>query len=232
MNQRARALATLTLFSLLGCGGAATQGKTTQGDSPCGEARTVELRDEVSTGGVFSRLRTAQDAELTFSCPSDQPCSLPTDRRIEVTVEPERAIACEFAACRVPYLSTLPIGRADPDDQCPKVLWSVATVRLKSNAGSLAETSQGVNVLASPDGEGFLRFMVESPRALGAAQPGAPRSLLLDVQLEIQGDRVRGRMSALAAPLPSEPASELRFEAIWTATWESTSQRRGVTVRN
>jgi hypothetical protein len=50
---------------------------------------------------------------------------------------------------------------------------------------------------------------------------GAPRTTLLDVQLEAAPGRVRGQLSVLAADLPAQPASELRFGGLWSATWES-----------
>jgi hypothetical protein len=102
------------------------------------------------------------------------------------------------------------------------VLWSLVEVRLHSDAGALDEQAHEVNVLAHADGEGFLRFIVESPGALARAQgPGISRSILLDVQLEATRDRLRGQLSALAAPLDNGPSTELRYKALWTATWET-----------
>lgn len=226
MNEPTRVLSLLCALSLLACGGSARRAQSAkERAASCGGAEPVALRDEVRTGGVFSRLRIPQRTTLTFTCPSEAPCSLPSDPELELIVEPAGHVACEFASCRVPYLATLPIGRPDADDPCPKVLWTVATVHLKSSAGTLDETARDVNVLASPDGEGLLRFMIESPRLTSTEPSAEPRSHLLDVQLEIDGDRVRGRMSALAAPLSSGPASDLHFTAIWSATWESTDRR-------
>jgi hypothetical protein len=190
----------------------------------CGDAVAVPLDDAVRTGGVFSRLRGTHYAPLVFTCPSDEPCPLPKDSQIELTIEPQHERACEFAACRVPYFGTLPFSET-PNDPCPKVLWSMTSVHLKTNAGTLDERQSDVSVLANPRGEGFVRFMVESPASFAHAaransSPEA-RSVLLDVQLELTPAGVRGQLSALAAPLPREAATELRFSALWTATWET-----------
>ena len=204
----------------------------------CGDARVVALDDVPQSGGSFGQLSGTHYAELVFTCPTDEPCSLPKDSQMELTIEPQRAVACEFAACRVAYMDSLPFAHA-PDDPCPKVLWSTVRVHLKTDAGTLDEQRADVNVLASARGEAFVRFLIDSPpsllgsraleRATNAhAHPAAAqRAILLDIQLELTADGLRGQLSALAAPLPSEPASELRFSALWTATWESPTKARG-----
>lgn len=210
----------------VGCSHAVPRPQLEGAPAACGDARAVPLSDPSSTGS-FARLRGTHRAQLTFACPSEQSCGLPADTQIELTLQPVREYACEFAACRVPYLGNLPFAQA-PNDPCPSVLWSVFQASLKTNASTLDEQDGDVNVLASPRGEAYLRFMIETPsslaRAVQVAQPGTPLSTMLDVQLEVEGGRVRGQLSALAAPLPSEPATELRFKALWTATWESVPQ--------
>lgn len=215
-------LPTLALFAACAATKPPAAESARSSGQPCGDAEAVSVHDRAATGGVFARLAAVGSVPLTFRCAGSEPCVLPSDRRLELRVTPRQDHACAFAACRVPYLGTLPIGHPDERDPCPRVLWSLATVTLKSDGGALDEEVAEVNVLASPAGEGFLRFMIESPRGL-ARMPAQsePRSLLLDVQLELAEGRVRGQMSALAAPTPHEPASELRFQAIWSATWES-----------
>jgi hypothetical protein len=190
----------------------------------CGDARAVSLTDEVASNAAFRQLRGLHRAPLRFSCPSDQPCSLPKDTQIEFSLEPKRPVACEFAACRVPYLGSLPFTD-DPHDPCPKVLWSVFEVTLRSDGTTLDERATDVNVLASPSGGAYLRFTVDDPTALARAMQreaprAAPQTTMLDVQLEIVQGRLRAQLSALAAPLPAAPATDLRFKAAWTATWE------------
>ena len=207
-------------LSLAACGGAATPAARAPAASSCGDAEAVSLESD-PRAAVFARLRGQHRATPTFVCPSGTSCTLPRDRSFALTVEPLRATACEVDACRVPSLGSLPLALTD-SQRCPEVLWSLASVRLVSDAGTLDDHAPEVNVLASEAGEGFLRFIVESPasraRVLG---PGDTRSLLLDVQIEVGRDSLRGQLSALAAPLPSGPASELRFTALWSATWET-----------
>jgi len=190
---------------------------------PCVEARAVPLAEETSAGPVFRRLLGEHQAKLTFVCPSDQPCSLPKDTQIQLSLQPVRDVACEFAACRVPYLGSLPFSEA-ANDPCPAVFWSVLAVTLQTDTQTLDASAGEVNVLSSRKGEAYLRFMIENPAALAhdPAQPGTAQTSMLDVQLEVDGTQIRGQLSALSAPLPSEPASELRFKSLWTATWEST----------
>ncbi|HEY6881313.1 MAG TPA: hypothetical protein VI299_24975 [Polyangiales bacterium] len=207
------------LATALGCAGATPPVAPPQ-PAACGESASVALDDAARTGGAFTRLLGTHKAKLVFSCPESSSCALPPDTELTFTVVPARAGACEFASCRVPYLGNLPFSRAS-DEACPKVLWSLAEVRLHSDAGALDEQAHDVNVLAHADGEGFLRFIVESPRALSEG-PGLARSVLLDVQLESSPEHMRGQLSALAAPLDSVPATELRYRALWTATWETT----------
>ncbi|HEX5656085.1 MAG TPA: hypothetical protein VFX59_02775 [Polyangiales bacterium] len=214
-----------TLFGLLvasivvavSCGGAS---RRVQGPKPadCGEASAVALDDAARTGGAFTRLLGTHKATLSFRCPDQSSCALPPDTELTFTVAPERSGACEFASCRVPYLGNLPFSRAG-DETCPNVLWSLAEVRLHSDAGALDEEAHEVNMLAHANGEGYLRFMVESPRALTEG-PGLARSVLLDVQLESTPQGMRGQLSALAAPLEADPGAELRYRPLWTATWE------------
>jgi len=189
---------------------------------PCGDARAVSLAEETSAGPVFRRLRGPHQANLKFACPSDQPCSLPKDTQIQFTLSPVRDVACEFAACRVPYLGSLPFSEA-PNDPCPAVFWSVFAVTLQTDAQTLDARAGEVNVLSSPKGEAYLRFMIENPASLAdqTNTPGVAQTSMLDVELEVDGSQIRGQLSALSAPLPSEPASELRFRALWSATWES-----------
>jgi len=212
----------LALGGVVACGGAA-QGGATQTAAPasvCGEAKAVALDEGSAAARAFGTLRGPLTASLALRCPSDVRCTLPEDRQIEVSVTPLRQVACEFAACRVPYLGSLPFALTS-DDPCPRVLWSVARVSLKTDRGTLDEQVAEVNVLAGARGEVFLRFMIESPGALrDASGAGEPRTVLLDVQLEAGADRVRGQLSALAAKRPAEPAAELRFASIWSATWE------------
>jgi hypothetical protein len=206
-----------TLVMAISCGGAS---RPVQAPPPadCGDAASVALDDRARTGGAFTRLLGTHRAKLVFRCPDQSACALPPDTELSFTVAPERAGACEFASCRVPYLGNLPFSHAS-DDACPNVLWSLAEVRLHSDAGALNERAHDVNVLARANGEGFLRFMIEGPRALSEG-PGSARSVLLDVQLESTADGLKGQLSALAAPLGSEPSTELRYRALWTATWE------------
>ncbi|MET0284955.1 MAG: hypothetical protein ABW352_10805 [Polyangiales bacterium] len=207
-----------TLVMAVSCGGAS---RRVEGPRPadCGEAPTIALDDAARTGGAFTRLLGTHKAALTFRCPEQGTCALPPDTELTFTIAPERSGACEFASCRVPYLGNLPFSNTS-EQQCPNVLWSLAEVRLHSDAGALDEQAHDVNVLAHANGEGFLRFMVESPRAL-AEGPGLSRSVLLDVQLEATPQRLRGQLSALAAPLESDPGAELRYRPLWTATWEA-----------
>lgn len=192
----------------------------------CGGAQSVALTNEKRAGDAFVRLAAPTTAPLQFGCSSDAPCSLPSDTAIEVRARFKEPVACEFAACRVPYaFASLPF-EVGADEPCPPVLWSLASIQLKTNAGTVDLTgeraSKEVNVLARADGAGYLRFVVESPAS--AQRWGAspqPRTVLLDIQIELTASRMRGQMSALAAPLPQEPASELRFTSLWTATWEA-----------
>lgn len=211
------------LLVFAGCAHAVPRPEAEPLASACGDARAVRLTEEASAGPVFRRLGGAHQAKLTFACPSEQSCSLPEDTQIVLTLQPVREVACEFAACRVPYLGNLPFSEAG-SDPCPAVLWSVYDVTLRTDAQTLDTRESEVNVLSSRQGEAYLRFMIENPAALShdGAQPAAAQTSLLDVQLEVHGSQVRGQLSALSAPLPSEPASELRFKAVWTATWEST----------
>lgn len=228
-EQIARGLLFATLVYLVSCGAAPRrQGEPAAAD--CGDAPAVRLDDVQRTGGVFTRLLGTHRAKLVFACPDQGTCALPPDSELSFTIAPERAGACEFASCRAPYLGALPFARAG-DERCPNVLWTRAEVRLHSDAGALDEQAHDVNVLAHADGEGVLRFMVErapgprerepegsSPLATGA---GRALSILLDVQLEATPERIRGQLSALAAPLDAEPSTELRYKALWTATWET-----------
>jgi hypothetical protein len=188
----------------------------------CGEARAVPLVDEANAGPVFRRLRGPHQANLKFACPTSEPCALPPDTQIQFTLEPKRDVACEFAACRVPYLGSLPFSQAT-NDPCPAVLWSLYAVTLLSDQQTFDARAAEVNVLSSPKGEAYLRFTIENPLSLArqAGPEGGAQTSMLDVQLEVDGLQVRGQLSALSAPLPSQPASELRFKALWTATWES-----------
>jgi hypothetical protein len=208
----------VALLLAVGCGGASRRVEAPQ-PADCGEAPAVALDDASHTGGAFTRLLGTHKATLSFRCPDPSACALPPDTELTFTVAPERSGACEFASCRVPYLGNLPFSSA-ADQECPNVLWSTAEVRLHSDAGALNEEAHDVNVLAHANGEGFLRFMVESPRALTEG-PGLARSVLLDVQLESTAEGLRGQLSALAAPLDSEPGAELRYRPLWTATWEA-----------
>ncbi len=217
-SRRNRALRLATIVLAVSCGGASQRVEAPQ-PAECGEAAAVALDDAKRTGGAFTRLLGTHKARLQFRCPEQSACALPPDTELSFTVAPQRSGACEFASCRVPYLGNLPFSRAG-DEACPNVLWSLVEVRLHSDAGALNEEAHDVNVLAHADGEGFLRFMVESPRALTEG-PGLSRSVLLDVQLEATPERLRGQLSALAAPLDSEPGAELRYRPLWTATWES-----------
>lgn len=186
----------------------------------------MALTNQERAGDVFVRLAAPTVAPLQFGCSSDAPCSLPSDTTLEVSARFEAPVACEFAACRVPYaFASLPF-ETGPGEPCPPILWSLASIHLKTNAGTVDLTgeraSSEVNVLARADGAGYLRFVVESPAS--AQRWGAspqPRTVLLDIQIELTASRMRGQMSALAAPLPKEPASELRFTSLWTATWEA-----------
>ena len=188
---------------------------------PCRGARSVDIDDLQQTSGVFARLTGKHYAELVFTCPTDEACTLPSDKQLELTIEPQRAVACEFAACRVPYLDSLPFSAA-PGEPCPKVLWSTVSVHMKSDAGTFDEHEAEVDLLISARGEAFLRFLVDSPRSFSAGLAGpTARAVLLDVQLESASAGMRGQVSALAAPLPSAPTTELRFAALWTATWET-----------
>lgn len=211
-------LRVVALGMAVGCG-AARQHSAGPGPAECGEAAAVALDDPARTGGAFTRLLGTHKAVVTFQCPDATSCTLPPDSELTVTVAPERTSACEFASCRVPYLGNLPFSRAG-DEACPNVLWSLAEVRLHSDAGALNEQARDVNVLAHENGDSVLRFMVESPHALSAG-PGLARSVLLDVQLEATPQRLRGQLSALAAPLDAEPGAELRYRPLWTATWEA-----------
>jgi hypothetical protein len=216
-----------TMVLLVGCG-ATSKHLNEPAVADCGDAPAVRLDDAQRTGGVFTRLLGTHRAKLVFACPDQGTCALPPDSELSFTIAPERAGACEFASCRAPYLGALPFARAG-DESCPNVLWTRAEVRLHSDAGALDEQAHDVNVLAHADGEGVLRFMVErapgpreregsSPLATG---PGRALSILLDVQLEATPERIRGQLSALAAPLDAEPSTELRYKALWTATWET-----------
>jgi len=190
----------------------------------CGDARAVPLDGQTASSPAFRQLRGLHRARLAFACPSAEPCSLPPDTQIEFGLAATRPEACEFAACRVPYLGSLPFAESS-EDPCPNVLWSVHQVTLKSDAITLDEQATDVNVLASPKGEAYLRFTVENPAALARVvqkqnPSAAPQTTMLDVQLEIANGNLRGQLSALAAPLPTAPATDLRFTALWTATWQ------------
>lgn len=220
-----RSLVTLapsfTLLVLAACGGVRREAPTIHKARPCGDAAEVALADGDEAGGVFRRLRGALSAPMTLACPGGGGCTLPPDRQLTLRVAPRREVACSFAACRVPYLSSLPFEHAT-DDPCPEVLWTVATVTLESDRGTVIATAPDVNVLATRRGEAFLRFMLENPASLQRTLTGgAPRATLLDVQIEAAPTRVRGQLSALSAPLPAQPAAELRFAALWSANWES-----------
>lgn len=205
-----------------GCYRAVPREEPQTAPSACGEAHAVPLVDEASAGPVFRRLRGPHQANLKFACPSDEPCSLPKDTQIQFTLTPVRDVACEFAACRVPYLGSLPFSEV-PNDPCPAVLWSVFGVTLQTDSQTLDASAAEVNVLSSPKGEAYLRFMIENPLSLArqTTPQGAASTSMLDVQLEVDASKIRGQLSALSAPLPSGPASELRFTSLWTATWES-----------
>jgi hypothetical protein len=224
MNTARRRGLLVTIIGLAACGGAARRAdETSAASAPCGDAEAVAIDDATEAGRAFHALRGPLTGTLALRCPTDAACVLPEDRQIEVSVVPLRPVACAFAACRVPYLGSLPFALAS-DDPCPRVLWSVARVSLKTDRGALDDQVAEVNVLASPEGEGFLRFIIERPATLrDPASPGEARALLLDVQLEADGAQVRGQMSALAAKLPATPAPELHFAAIWTATWQGRS---------
>lgn len=224
MNKVRRRGLLVTIIGLAACGGAAQRtDNTAPANRPCGDAEAVAIDEGTEAGRAFRALRGPLTGTLALRCPTDAACALPEDRQIEISVAPLRPVACGFAACRVPYLGSLPFALSS-NDPCPRVLWSVARVTLKTDRGTLDDQVAEVNVLASPEGEGFLRFIIERPAALGGpATKGETRALLLDVQLEAHADQVRGRMSALAATLPAEPASELHFASIWTATWQAGS---------
>jgi hypothetical protein len=219
------------LFALTsGCYRAVPRDEPQPAPTPCGEAHAVPLGDEASAGPVFRRLRGTHEATLAFACPDQRSCSLPRDTKIAFTLTPVRDVACEFAACRVPYLGNLPFSQA-PNDPCPAVLWSVFSVTLETDGKTLDAHAAEVNVLSSPRGEAYLRFMIENPLSLAresitdatgaAGSASSTRTSMLDVQIELDGNQLRGQLSALSAPLPSGAASELRFSSLWTATWES-----------
>lgn len=220
-----RALALSVSMLLSACASRASAPKSTRAAAavnPCGDARTVALDDPLHTGGTFTKLSGTHYAELVFTCPSDEPCGLPEDRQIELTVDLQRDLSCELPACKVAYLGNFPF-KESASDPCPNVLWSTVNVQLKTDAGLLDAHEADVNVLASPHGEAFLRFMLDNPSSLiGAHASATPRAVLIDVQLELEPTGLRGRLSALAAALPSEPASDLRFSPLWTATWQTT----------
>jgi hypothetical protein len=222
MPSFARFTACLLVLSA-GCYRAVPRPEPEPAQTPCGEARAVPVADETGAGPIFRRLGGSHQAKLTFACASDQPCSLPKDTQIQLSLRPVRDVACEFAACRVPYLGSLPFSET-PDDPCPAVLWSVFAVTLQTDVLTLDASAGEVSVLSSRKGEAYLRFTIENPAALrhDAAQPGTVQTSMLDVQIEVDGTQIRGQLSALSAPLPSEPANELRFKSRWTATWEST----------
>jgi hypothetical protein len=234
--------ARLSLCSLMGvvfaCGGTAHQAASTAKSEPaCAGAQAVELSNSKRAGDVFARLERSSSATLRFACPSDAPCSLPRDQRVELQAHFRERVACEFASCRAPYgFASLPF-ESGSDDPCPAVLWSLASIELKTDQGTIdlvgKQAAAEVNVLARATGEGYLRFMVESPAsAAGWGASSEPRAVLLDVQLELTRESLRGQMSALAAPLPAEPASELRFTSLWTATWESPARLSAREVQN
>jgi hypothetical protein len=216
-----RALSCIVLLTS-GCYRTVPRGEPQAAPTPCGEAHAVSLTDEASAGPVFRRLRGPHQANLRFACPTDEACSLPKDTQIQFSLTPVRDVACEFAACRVPYLGSLPFSQA-LDEPCPAVLWSVFAVTLQTDVQTLDASATNVNVLSSAKGEAYLRFMIENPLSLARENTpaGAAFTSMLDVQLEVDGSQIRGQLSALSAPLPSEPASELRFKSLWTATWES-----------
>jgi len=226
-SHRHRALLCSLVAGLLACGGGARPpAASVQSKQLCGDAPSVELTNQKRAGNVFARLAQPSSAPLRFACPSEAPCTLPSDDQIELSARFREQVACEFAACRAPYgFANLPF-ESSTSDPCPSVLWSLASIQLKTNQGTVdlvgEQAAAEVNVLARATGEGYLRFMVESPASSErwGASP-QPRAVLLDVQLELTRERLRGQMSALAAPLPAEPASELRFTSLWTATWES-----------
>lgn len=214
-------------FALLGlaaCASTAAPTRHAPAADPCRGARPVDITDLQQTSGVFAKLAGKHYAELVFTCPTDTPCALPADRQLELTIEPARAVACEFAACRVPYLDSLPFI-AGPSETCPKVLWSTVSVQMKSDAGTFDEREAEVDLLVGAHGEAFLRFLVDNPRSFSGA-PASPstRAVLLDVQLERAPAGMRGQVAALAAPLSSGPTTELRFAALWTATWETVGE--------
>jgi hypothetical protein len=215
------------LAVLSACGGAAQHAQpSVQPAQLCSGAQTVEHSDTKRAGSVFGRLAQPLVAPLVFACPSGAPCTLPPDKTVSLRVNFDERFACEFAACRVPYaFATLPFEHSDRDP-CPPVMWSTATVELHTDGGTVdlqgEKGASHVNVLARREGDGYLRFIVESPSSMQRwLATDQPRAVLLDIQVELTRDRVRGQMSALAAPLPSEPAAELRFTSLWTATWEA-----------
>ncbi|MDB4972680.1 MAG: hypothetical protein JWN48_1021 [Myxococcaceae bacterium] len=219
----------LLLLSVAACSHAASPSTPTLGTKApgatsaavCGEGKAVPFNDAAGTGGAFSKLFGTHYAELVFTCPSDESCSLPEDNQVELTVEPLGEVACEFASCRNPYVARLPFSH-DPNPSCANLLWARVKLHLKTDAGTLDEHEAAVNVLASPRGESFIRFMIEHGSSFQSAPTSAEtRALLLDVQVELASERLRGQLSALAAPMPSEPANELHFSALWTATWET-----------
>lgn len=222
--------ATLAWLLLSACGGrAAAPSATSVGapssppapaESACAGAKPLSIRDD-PRAAPLRLLEGSHTARLTLACASGAACKLPPDRTLTLRIEPTRAEACELESCRVSYLGALPF-EGEQTGRCPVVLWSSASVHLTSESGTLDEQLADVNLLASPAGEGFVRFTIDSPAARAhVLGPGDPRSLLIDVQVEAAHERIRGRLSALAAPLPPEPAGELRFTAIWSATWES-----------
>lgn len=211
---------------LLACGGAQHHaGQASVADDTCSGARAVAFGDVKRAGTAFSLLARPHSAQLVFACPTGTPCTLPPDTAIEVSAHFRDRVACELTACQVPYaFAGMPFEQT-AETPCPPVLWATAALALRTNAGTIdlsgERAAEQVNVLARRQGDGYLRFIVESPSSIQRwLASERPRAVLLDVQLEVTGDRVRGQMSALAAPLPEEPAAELRFTSLWTATWQ------------
>lgn len=215
------------LYALLLACGAAPQhsGPAPIAADPCSGAQAVPFSDVKRAGTAFGVLARPHSAKLVFACPTGTPCTLPPDTTIEFSAQFRTDVACEFTACRIPYAFAGMPFEPSAEAPCPPVLWATAALALRTDAGTIDLSGElaatRVNVLARREGDGYLRFIVESPssmqRWLASEQP---RAVLLDIQLEVTGERVRGQVSALAAPLPAEPAAELRFTSLWTATWQ------------
>jgi hypothetical protein len=216
----------------LGCRAPTQAALPTAAPDVCGDGRPVARSDVAQAGSAFVTLERTTTAPLRFSCATDAPCRLPSDATVEVSARFLEQVACEFAACRAPHaFAGLPLESGD-QDPCAPVLWAPAELHLRTSEGTVDLSSQPaaahVNVIARSRGDGYLRFIVESPSSMQQwLAPDQPRAVLLDVQLELTGTRMRGQMSALAAPLPAEPAAELRFTSLWSATWEAATALQG-----